>query len=50
MLATAGAVAGLVLIALWSTALVLITLPILVITMFMQRFIVSGLTAGATKG
>jgi len=29
---------------------VLITLPILVITMFMQRFIVSGLTAGATKG
>lgn len=31
-------------------AAVLITLPILVITMFMQRFIVSGLTAGATKG
>ena len=31
-------------------AAVLITLPILVITMFMQRYIVSGLTAGATKG
>lgn len=31
-------------------AAVLITLPILIITMFMQRYIVSGLTAGATKG
>ncbi len=32
------------------TAAVLITLPVLVITIFMQRYIVSGLTAGATKG
>ncbi len=31
-------------------AAVLITLPVLVITLFMQRYIVSGLTAGATKG
>lgn len=31
-------------------AAVLITLPVLVITIFMQRYIVSGLTAGATKG
>lgn len=31
-------------------AAVIITLPILFITLFMQRFIVSGLTAGATKG
>lgn len=31
-------------------AAVLITLPIVVITIFMQRYIVSGLTAGATKG
>lgn len=31
-------------------AAVLITLPVLVITVFMQRYIVSGLTAGAMKG
>lgn len=31
-------------------AAVLITLPVIVITIFMQRYIVSGLTAGATKG
>lgn len=28
----------------------LITVPVLVVTIFMQRYIVSGLTAGATKG
>jgi multiple sugar transport system permease protein len=32
------------------SAAVLITLPVLVITIFMQRYIVAGLTAGATKG
>lgn len=31
-------------------AAVLITLPVLVITVFMQRYVVSGLTAGAIKG
>jgi multiple sugar transport system permease protein len=31
-------------------AAVLITLPVIIITIFMQRYIVSGLTAGATKG
>lgn len=31
-------------------AAVIITLPILLITIFMQRYIVSGLTTGATKG
>lgn len=31
-------------------AAVVITLPVLVITMFVQRYIVAGLTAGATKG
>jgi multiple sugar transport system permease protein len=31
-------------------AAVLITLPVLIITVFMQRYIVSGLTAGAIKG
>ncbi|NLX11981.1 MAG: carbohydrate ABC transporter permease [Chloroflexi bacterium] len=31
-------------------AAVLITLPVLIITIFMQRYIVSGLTAGAVKG
>ncbi len=31
-------------------ASVLITVPVLVVTIFMQRYIVSGLTAGATKG
>jgi multiple sugar transport system permease protein len=31
-------------------AAVIITLPVLVITMFVQRYIVAGLTAGATKG
>ena len=31
-------------------ASVLITLPVLLITIFMQRYIVAGLTAGATKG
>jgi multiple sugar transport system permease protein len=31
-------------------AAVLITLPVLIITVFMQRYIVSGLTAGAMKG
>ncbi|MBN2469547.1 MAG: carbohydrate ABC transporter permease [Anaerolineae bacterium] len=31
-------------------ASVLITVPVLVITIFMQRYIVAGLTAGATKG
>jgi len=31
-------------------AAVIITLPVLVITVFMQRYVVSGLTAGAIKG
>jgi len=31
-------------------AAVLITLPVLIITIFMQRYVVSGLTAGAIKG
>jgi multiple sugar transport system permease protein len=31
-------------------ASVLITLPVLIITIFMQRYVVSGLTAGAVKG
>lgn len=31
-------------------AAVVITLPVLVITLFVQRYIVAGLTAGATKG
>lgn len=31
-------------------AAVIITLPVLVITLFVQRYIVAGLTAGATKG
>ena len=31
-------------------ASVVITVPVLVVTIFMQRYIVSGLTAGATKG
>jgi multiple sugar transport system permease protein len=31
-------------------AAVLITLPVLIVTIFMQRYIVSGLTAGAMKG
>lgn len=32
------------------TAAVIITLPVLIITLFMQRYIIAGLTAGATKG
>lgn len=31
-------------------AAVIITVPVLVITLFVQRYIISGLTAGATKG
>jgi multiple sugar transport system permease protein len=31
-------------------AAVLITVPVLIVTMFMQRYIVAGLSAGATKG
>jgi multiple sugar transport system permease protein len=31
-------------------AAVVITLPVLFITLFVQRYIVAGLTAGATKG
>lgn len=31
-------------------AAVIITLPVVIITIFMQRYVVSGLTAGATKG
>jgi multiple sugar transport system permease protein len=31
-------------------AAVIITLPVLIITLFVQRYIVAGLTAGATKG
>jgi multiple sugar transport system permease protein len=31
-------------------AAVIITLPVLIITLFVQRYIISGLTAGATKG
>ena len=31
-------------------AAVIITIPVLVITLFVQRYVISGLTAGATKG
>ncbi len=31
-------------------AAVVITVPVLIITLFVQRYIVDGLTAGATKG
>jgi multiple sugar transport system permease protein len=31
-------------------AAVVITLPVLIITLFVQRYIIRGLTAGATKG
>jgi multiple sugar transport system permease protein len=31
-------------------AAVIITLPVLIITLFVQRYVVSGLTAGALKG
>jgi multiple sugar transport system permease protein len=31
-------------------AAVVITIPVLIITLFVQRYIISGLTAGATKG
>jgi len=31
-------------------ATVVMTLPIIVIALFLQKYIVSGLTAGATKG
>jgi multiple sugar transport system permease protein len=31
-------------------AAVIITLPVLIITLCVQRYVVAGLTAGATKG
>jgi multiple sugar transport system permease protein len=31
-------------------AAVIITFPVLLITLFVQRYVVAGLTAGATKG